>query len=193
MGGESEAAWQAVLDDLLARSLAKPALVIVDAVKNLEAALASLWQDIPAQLLHCAQGTQPARPRPKASARRGQGRLQRHNACQHFWLGPGPTQGVPRQVEDPLPAGRDQPPRGWRACLRSCAAGPTQWRSLRITNAIERCTKSSKRRIKTQCLLPCAETAMLFWALPASSQITMRRVGGWHTLDRSPTDLDLAV
>jgi putative transposase len=51
-----------------------------------------------------------------------------------------------------------------------------------------------KRRIKTQCLLPCAETAaMLFWALLASGQITMRRVDGWQTLERSPTDLDLAA
>ena len=51
-----------------------------------------------------------------------------------------------------------------------------------------------ERRIKTQCLLPCAETAaMLFWALLASGQITMRRVDGWPSLDRSPTDLDLAA
>ena len=49
MGGESEAAWRAVLDDLLARGLAKPELVIVDGGKGLEAALASLWDDVPVQ------------------------------------------------------------------------------------------------------------------------------------------------
>ena len=71
---------------------------------------------------------------------------------------------------------------------------PEQWRSLRTTNAIERLHEEFKRRIKTQCLLPCAETAaMLFWALLASGQITMRRVDGWPTLDRSPLDLDLAA
>ena len=71
---------------------------------------------------------------------------------------------------------------------------PEQWRSSRTTNAIERLHEEFKRRIKTQCLLPCAETAaMLFWALLASGQITMRRVDGWPTLDRSPTDLDLAA
>src|ERR671911_454311 len=53
---------------------------------------------------------------------------------------------------------------------------PEQWRSLRTTNAIERLHEEFKRRIKTQCLLPCAETAaMLFWALLAAGQITMRR------------------
>ncbi len=63
-----------------------------------------------------------------------------------------------------------------------------------VTNAIERLHEEFKRRIKAQCLLPCAETAaMLFWALLASGQITMRRVDGWPTLDRSPTDLDLAA
>ena len=36
MGGESAAAWRAVLDDLLARGLAKPELVIVDGWQTLE-------------------------------------------------------------------------------------------------------------------------------------------------------------
>jgi transposase-like protein len=59
-------------------------------------------------------------------------------------------------------------------------------RSLRTTNAIERLHEEFKRRIKTKCLLPCAETAaMLFWALLASGQITMRRVDGWPSLERS--------
>ena len=34
---------------------------------------------------------------------------------------------------------------------------------------------------------------MLFWALLASGQITMRRVDGWQTLKCSPTDLDFAA
>lgn len=60
---------------------------------------------------------------------------------------------------------------------------PEQWRSIRTTNAIERLHEEFKRRIKTQCMLPCAETAgMLFWALLASGQITMRKVDGWQTL-----------
>ena len=46
-----------------------------------------------------------------------------------------------------------------------------------VTNAIERLHEEFKRRIKTQCMLPCADTAcMLFWALLASSQITLRKV-----------------
>jgi putative transposase len=49
MGGESEAAWRAVLDDLMARGMARPELVVVDGGKGLEAALASLWDDVPVQ------------------------------------------------------------------------------------------------------------------------------------------------
>jgi putative transposase len=60
---------------------------------------------------------------------------------------------------------------------------PCQWRSARTTNAIERLHEEFKRRIKTQTVLPSAETAaMLFWALLASGQITIRKVDGWQTL-----------
>jgi hypothetical protein len=71
---------------------------------------------------------------------------------------------------------------------------PSQWRSLRTTNAIERLHEEFKRRIKTQTVLPSADTAaMLFWALLASGQINMRKVDGWQTLavkpSNQPTDL----
>ena len=60
---------------------------------------------------------------------------------------------------------------------------PSQWRSAWTANAIERLHEEFKRRIKTQTVLPSAETAaMLFWALMASGQITMRKVDGWETL-----------
>jgi hypothetical protein len=53
-----------------------------------------------------------------------------------------------------------------------------------------------KRRIKTQTVPPCAETAaMLFWALLASGQIAMRKVDGWRSLAEKPSDqiIDLAA
>ena len=53
----------------------------------------------------------------------------------------------------------------------------SQWKSARTTNAIERLHEEFKRRIKTQTVLPSAETAaMLFWALLAAAQVTMRRL-----------------
>ena len=72
---------------------------------------------------------------------------------------------------------------------------PSQWKSDRTTNAIERLNEEFRRRIKTQTVLPCAETPMLLWALLASGQIQMRKLDGWETLSqpREPMPLDLAA
>jgi transposase-like protein len=78
----------------------------------------------------------------------------------------------------------------------SCSCLPA---SARTTNAIERLHEEFKRRIKTQTVLPSAETAaMLFWALMASGQISMRKVDGWKTLSEkssasSAQPVDLAA
>jgi putative transposase len=73
---------------------------------------------------------------------------------------------------------------------------PSQWKSARTTNAIERLNEEFRRRIKTQTVLPCAETVpMLLWALLASGQIRMRKVDGRETLPQpiDPITLDLAA
>ncbi len=73
---------------------------------------------------------------------------------------------------------------------------PSQWKSARTTDEIERLHEEFKRRIKTQTVLPFAETAaMLFWALLASGQINMRKVDGWQTLATHPIaqPIDLAA
>ena len=49
MGGESEAAWRALLDALLARGLAAPELVIIDGAAGSEKAIAARWNDVPVQ------------------------------------------------------------------------------------------------------------------------------------------------
>ncbi len=72
----------------------------------------------------------------------------------------------------------------------------SQGKSIRTSNAIERLHEEFKRRIKTQTVLPSAEgAAMLFWALLASGQITMRKVDGWRSLNETPSDqtIDLAA
>ena len=65
----------------------------------------------------------------------------------------------------------------------------SQWKSARLNEEF-------RRRIKTQTVLPDAETApMLFWALLASGQIVMRKVDGWETLSQplDPKTLDLTA
>jgi transposase-like protein len=73
---------------------------------------------------------------------------------------------------------------------------PSQWKSARTTNAIERLNEEFRRRIRTRTVLPCAETVpMLLRALLASGQIHMRKVDGWETLSQpiEPMPLDLAA
>jgi putative transposase len=194
MGGESEAAWRAVLDDLTARGMARPELVIVDGGKGLEAALASLWDDMPVQ---------------RCTVHKERNLLAHAPKHLHDEIKADFNDMVHARTAAEVVARRKAFVAKWRLRCRAVAdsldeAGerlftflrypPEQWRSLRTTNAIERLHEEFKRRIKTQCLLPCAETAaMLFWALLASGQITMRRVDGWPSLDRSPTNLDLAA
>jgi putative transposase len=194
MGGESEAAWRAVLDDLVARGLAKPELVVVDGGKGLEAALASLWDDVPVQ---------------RCTVHKERNLLGHAPKHLHDEIKADFNDMVHAKTATEVSARRKAFLAKWRLRCRPVATSleeagerlftfvrypPEQWRSLRTTNAIERLHEEFKRRIKTQCLLPCAETAaMLFWALLASGQITLRRVDGWQTLERSPTDLDLAA
>ncbi len=194
MGGESEAAWRAVLDDLTGRGMARPELVVVDGGKGLEAALASLWDNVAIQrcTVHKERNLLAHAPKHlhdeiKADfndmmhARTAAEVLARRKAFLATW------KLRCRAVADSLEEAGER-------LFTFLRYPPEQWRSLRTTNAIERLHEEFKRRIKTQCLLPCAETAaMLFWALLASGQITMRRVDGWPSLERSPTDLDLAA
>jgi putative transposase len=65
-----------------------------------------------------------------------------------------------------------------------------------LSRHCERLHEEFKRRIKTQTVLPSAETAaMLFRALLASGQINTRKVDGWQTLDTKPIaqPIDLAA
>src|SRR5215216_6346502 len=69
----------------------------------------------------------------------------------------------------------------------------SQWKSAR-TNAIERLHEEFKRRIKTQTILPSADTAaMLFWALLASGQMRMRKIDGWQSLATLVTNQPVAL
>ena len=49
MGGESEAAWRSMLDDLIHRGLRTPEFLIIDGAAGLEKALAALWPAVPTQ------------------------------------------------------------------------------------------------------------------------------------------------
>src|SRR5512135_1153249 len=196
MGGESQAAWRALLDDLVKRGVGTPELVIVDGSAGLEAALAALWPLLPVQ---------------RCSVHKERNLLAHAPKKLHDEIKADYTAMMYADTVEDVLLKRKAFLRKWRVKCRPVAdsleeAGDrlftflryprAQWKSIRTTNAIERLNEEFRRRIKTQCVLPSGETVcMLFWALLASGQIVLRRVDGWETLAVAPTvqPLDLAA
>src|SRR5476651_664564 len=196
MGGESEAAWRALLDDLVKRGLKTPELVIVDGAPGLEKALAALWSDMPVQ---------------RCTVHKHRNLLAHAPERLHDEISADYKDMIYAGTKQEIETKRKAFIRKWRLKCKAVAdsleeAGDklftftrfpkSQWKSIRTSNAIERLHEEFKRRIKTQTVLPSAETAaMLFWALMASGQITMRKVDGWRSLAEKPSDqiIDLAA
>ena len=198
MGGESEAAWRALLDNLVARGLKTPELVIVDGSSGLDKALrATASSDVPVQRCTVHKHRNLLSP-------------TRQTGCTREILADY-NDMIYANTKQEIEAKRKVFIRKWRLKCHTIAdsleeAGDrlftfarfpeSQWKSIRTTNAIERLHEEFKRRIKTQTVLPSAETAaMLFWALLASGQIVMRKVDGWPSLSQKPSDqtIDLAA
>src|SRR5690242_1038158 len=183
MGGESEAAWRGVLDDLVARGLRTPEFLVIDGAAGLERALAALWPEVPTQ---------------RCTVHKHRNLLAHAPDALHDEVSADYTDMIYARTAKEIETRRKSFIRKWRLKCRAVAdsleeAGErlftftrlpeSQWKSARTTNAVERLHEEFKRRIKTQTVLPSAETAaMLFWALLASGQITMRKVDGWQTL-----------
>lgn len=197
MGGESTAAWRQFLDDLDKRGLKRPEFVIVDGAPGLEAALVALWgDDLPIQ---------------RCTVHKHRNLLAHAPKHMHEELGNDYRDMIYADTATEVETRRKAFLRKWRLKCKAVAdsleeAGdrlftftrldPTQWKAARTTNAIERLNEEFRRRIKTQAVLPCAETVpMLLWALMASGQITMRKIDGWQTLSQpiEPMTLDLAA
>jgi len=164
-------------------------LVMGDGGKGLDAALAALWTNVPVQ--RCTVHKQRNLPAHAPE------RLHEEISADY-------TDTIYAATTAEIETRRKAFIRKWQLKHRAVAdsleeAGdrlftfarfpPDPWRSIRTTNAIERLHEEFKRRIKTQTVLPSAETAaMLFWVLIASGPITIRKVEGWKTLADKPSD-----
>ncbi len=196
MGGESAEAWRTVLGDLIKRGLRRPEFLIVDGAPGLDKAIAAVWDGVPVQ---------------RCTVHKHRNLLAHAPERLHEEITSDYNDMIYATTPEEIAARRKAFIRKWRLKHRAIAdsleeAGdrlftfarlpPSQWRSLRTTNAIERLHEEFKRRIKTQTVLPSADTAaMMFWALLASGQINMRKVDGWQTLATKPNDqpIDLAA
>ena len=196
MGGESTEAWRIVLDDLIQRGLRRPQFLIVDGAPGLENAIAAVWNGVPVQ---------------RCTVHKHRNLLAHAPERLHEEISADYNAMIYAATREEVERQRKAFIRKWRLKRRPVAdslqqAGDRlftftrlplgQWRSARTTNAIERLHEEFKRRIKTQTVLPSADTAaMLFWALLASGQISMRKIDGWHTLATKLIDqpIDLAA
>jgi len=196
MGGESAEAWRTVLDNLIQRGLQRPEFLIVDGAAGLDRAIAAVWDGVPVQ---------------RCTVHKHRNLLAHAPERLHDEITADYNDMIYAATREEIEARCKAFIRKWRLKHRAVAdsleeAGdrlfaftrlpPSQWRSARTTNAIERLHEEFKRRIKTQTVLPSADTAaMLFWALLASGQINLRKVDGWQTLATKPIDqpIDLAA
>src|SRR5215216_3349822 len=196
MGGESTEACRAALDDLIGRGLRRPQFLLVDGAPGLDKAIAAVWDGVPVQ---------------RCTVHKHRNLLAHAPERLHEEIGTDYNDMIYAATPEEIEVHRKAFIRKGNLKHRAVAdsleeAGhrlftftrlpPSQWRSARTTNAIERLHEEFKRRIKTQTVLPSAETAaMLFWALLASGQINMRKVDGWQTLSTKLIDqpIDLAA
>lgn len=183
VGDEQTAAWQVLLDDLTARGLRRPALVISDGSQGAAAALEATWSGIAHQrcLVHKLRNLMALVPRPLRGA-----------VVRDFQTITRATTAA--AVHAAVAAFRRRWATEWSAVVVSldeAGAGltaftaypPEQWKGLRTTNAIERVFGEFRRRTKTQGLFPTPEAMLtVLWGTLATGGIRLRRLDGYATM-----------
>jgi len=182
-GAESGAAWQMLLEDLAARHLGRPRLIISDGNPGLKNALERVWPGVAHQrcTVHKLRNLLAKAPQHAQEAV--------HEDYNRLVYAPS---------LEAAGKARDSFLSKWRKLCPAVAASleeageelltfyrfpASQHKSLRTTNAIERLQEEFRRRVKTQSSLPSEKAALLvFFGLFASGQVKMRRIQGWYDL-----------
>jgi putative transposase len=183
-GAERTACWEGLLEDLAARKLGRPRLVITDGNPGLGAALERVWPGVARQrcTVHKLRNLEAKAPQHAHAELRedyhrivyAEDRAAAERARAVFlrkWTKLSPA--VATSLEE---AGEE--------LLTFYAFPPSQWLALRTTNAIERLQQEFRRRVKTQGALPSETAALrLLFGLLASGQIRLRRIKGFRDIE----------
>jgi transposase-like protein len=184
-GDESTAAWRDVIRSLVDRHVGAPRLAMIDGSAGLAAALREQWpslaiQRCTAHKLRNLEAKAPVRLREELAEdyRRmiyAETRALVDQARVRFtkkW-----RLRCPAVVECLQEAGDD---------LFTFLSFPkAQWKALRTTNALERINGEFRRRTKTQASLPSQDAVLLLlFGLLRSGQVKMRKIDGWHEMER---------
>lgn len=194
MGGESKEAWRELLDDLSDRGMPAPQVCIIDGSKGLRRAIAGLWPDSLVQ---------------RCTVHKERNLLSYAPDKLHEELKADYAQMMYAADAEEALRLRSEFIAKWKSKCPKVAASleeageelftflrfpPSQWRSLRTTNAVERLNEEFRRRVKVQGVQPGAESVcMLLWALLASGAVAMRKVDGFETLAEPPKEQLLAA
>jgi transposase-like protein len=187
---ESTAAWGGLVAGLLERGLRRPRLGVIDGSPGLRGAVEEHWPGMVVQrcTVHKLRNLERHVPRHALEEVRTDAHRivyadslpaarQAYTAFVAKW-----AKRAPKVAESLQEAGDE--------LLTFYRFPPSQWKSLRTTNAIERLHEEFRRRVKTQGSLPNAQAAeLLVFGLLISDQIRMRRIDGWQQLDQIPAPL----
>jgi len=182
-GGESAAAWEGCLDDLVARGLRAPMLCIIDGNPGLRRAVGEVWPRAAVQRCCVHKLRNLERKAPKHALAEIRDDFHRivyatsddaarlaYAAFERTWAKRCP--GVVTSLRE-----------GGDELLTFFQFPNGQWKTLRTTNVIERLHEEFRRRVKTQGSLPSEDAALvLLFSLVASGQIKLRRIDGWRKI-----------
>jgi putative transposase len=182
-GAESDSSWGQVLDDLAARGLNTPKLCVIDGCAGLTAAIEKALPKTKLQrcAVHKLRNILDKAPKHAHEALKddfhaivyADNERAARAAYKRFvdrW-----SKQCKAAVESLEEAGDH--------LLTFYAFPPSQWRSLRTTNIIERLNEEFRRRVKTQCSLPSENSvSILLYGLLATGNIIMRKIDGHQDL-----------
>jgi putative transposase len=182
-GSESAAGWQMLLQDLAARRLRRPRLVISDGNPGLTAALDRQWSGVAHQrcTVHKLRNLVAKAPKHVHEAVRED--YHRIVYAESLEMAQKAREAFLRKWEKPCASVASSLEEAGEELLTFFQFPESQWVSLRTTNVIERMQLEFRRRVKTQAALP-NEGAVLrvFFGLWVSGQMKLRRIRGYRDI-----------
>ena len=182
-GAESADGWQMLLEDLVARHMGRPGLVISDGNTGLAAALDRLWPGLAHQrcTVHKLRNLMAKAPKHAHEAVRED--YHRMIYAASLDVAQGARQAFLGKWKKLCPGVAASLEEAGENLLTFYRFPESQWRSLRTTNAIERMQLEFRRRVKTQAALP-NEGAVLrvFFGLWISGQMKLHRISGYRDI-----------
>lgn len=182
-GSESFDAWKGFVDDLVARGLRVPRLVVIDGNPGLRRAIELAWPQAEVQrcVVHKLRNIlRKVGAHAREELKEDYGRIvyaESEAAAKEAWT------AFERKWEKRCPGAVASLVEGGPELLTHFRLPKQMWKTIRTTNVIERLNGEFRRRVKTQASLPTEDAAVvLLYSLVASGQIKLRKLDGFETI-----------